>query len=73
MACPNCNSNNIESGISIGMTAEIGSIGPRYKSGLFVGSEQMYCDLCSDCGEIIRMYVKDFKSKKWYKKQGSKV
>ena len=73
MVCPNCKSNNIETGVAIGITAEINSVGPKVKSGIFVGAEQMYCDICNDCGEIVRIYVKDFKNKKWYKKGGSKV
>lgn len=68
MNCLHCNSTNIEEGITIGQTAEIGDIGPNFKRGIFVAVAPMYCDLCLDCGEIVRFYIKDSTDKKWLKK-----
>lgn len=59
MACSNCGGTNRESGVAIGLGAEIGNIGPKYNWGIMVGVTQMYCDICLDCGEILRFYIKD--------------
>ena len=56
MNCPRCGSKNIEEGVSIGKSAETGTIGPRFSKGLLTGVAQMYCDICLDCGEITRFY-----------------
>ena len=71
MSCPNCSSTNIEEGVSIGKTAETGNIGPRFSRGLLTGVAQMYCDICLDCGEITRFFIKESTDKKWVKKAGS--
>jgi hypothetical protein len=71
MSCPHCDSTNIEKGISIGKSAEAGSVGPKFSSGIFTGVAQMYCDLCLDCGEITRFFIKEDTDKKWIKKPGS--
>lgn len=68
MNCLNCSSTNIKEGISIGQTAEAGYIGPNFKKGILIGVAPMYCDLCLDCGEIIRFYIKENTDKKWYTK-----
>ena len=31
----------------------------------------MYCDICLDCGEITRFFIKESTDKKWNKKSGS--
>ncbi len=67
MKCTRCESINIEEGISIGKTADGGSVGPRHRSGLFIVTEQMYCDICLDCGEIVRFFIKETGGKKWIK------
>lgn len=71
MNCKNCKSSRIEEGVSIGKTAETGNIGPKSKQGIFTYVSQMYCDLCLECGEIIRFYIKDDTDRKWIKKSGS--
>ncbi len=71
MNCNNCNGSRIEEGISIGLTAETGNIGPRSSKFLVEHVSQMYCDLCLDCGELIRFYIKDDTDRKWIKKPGS--
>lgn len=71
MTCPKCNSVNIEEGVSIGKSAEAGNVGPKFTSGIFTGVAQMYCDLCLDCGELTRFFIKEDTNKKWSKKPGS--
>lgn len=71
MNCPHCGSTNIEEGVSIGKTAETGNIGPRFRSGLITSVAQMYCDICLECGEITRSFIKESTDKKWIKKPGS--
>lgn len=68
---PRCGSKNIEEGVSIGKSAETGTIGPRFSKGLLTGVAQMYCDICLDCGEITRFFIKESTDKKWVKKPGS--
>lgn len=34
MNCPNCDSANIEKGVSIGKSAEAGNVGPKFSSGI---------------------------------------
>jgi len=70
-SCTRCGGTRIEEGVAIGLSNEIGNIGPKYTKGIFVGTLQMYTDLCLDCGEINRLYIKDLEERKWDKKPGS--
>lgn len=40
MVCSNCGETNIETGIPIGKSAEVGSVGPKYKSLILAGVSQ---------------------------------
>jgi hypothetical protein len=71
MSCSNCGGTRIESGVAIGQSAEPGNIGPKYNNGIFIGVTQMYCDICLDCGEILRFYIKDRTDRTWSKKPGT--
>ena len=73
MNCKKCNSTRIEEGIAIGLTAKTGNIGPKSSKGIFTYVSQMYCDICLDCGKIVRLYIKDDTNRKWIKKPGSFV
>ena len=66
MFCPYCGSQRIETGImmSDGGTNEVGL---EHLKGIFVGTEDIYSDLCLDCGTIVRMYVKNPQSRNWFK------
>ena len=70
MKCPYCQSENIEEGILV-MNESVPTmeIGLMYRKNQFnYGLEQLYVDVCTDCGSIIRTYVKgDIKNKKWEK------
>lgn len=68
MKCPYCGSERIESRILWSKTAETGAIGLAYKSAIFVGTAQVYSDLCLDCGSIIKTYIEGDTNKKWIKK-----
>lgn len=67
MKCPNCGSNHIEEGIVWGAREDGGRLGLEYKKFIFEGIAQMYSDLCVDCGEVVRTYIKDYNDKKWVK------
>ncbi|WP_163969579.1 hypothetical protein [Oceanobacillus halotolerans] len=60
-----CGSTTIEESVSIGLTAKSGSIGPQYRKGILVSVAQMYSDICLDCGEITRLYIKENADKNW--------
>ena len=70
MKCPYCNSENIEKGIKV-MNEDNPAmdIGLMYRKNQFAYQiEPIYIDLCTDCGTIIRTYVKgNIKDKKWEK------
>jgi len=70
-ACPHCGSSNIEESVSIGQSAEIGNIGPKYKKGWMMGVAQLYGDLCKNCGTITRFFIKERTDLNWDKKPGS--
>jgi ribosomal protein L37E len=58
--CSHCGSGNLAFGIRLGMTAEVGDIGPQFKDGLLlVGTESLHIDLCTACGHVQRLYVKN--------------
>ena len=63
MVCSNCNGTRIETGVVIGLT----DIGPKYRNGPFTQFSQMYSDICLDCGEILRFYIKESTDKNWVK------
>lgn len=47
-------------GLKLGQAAEVGSIGPRYRTNfLVIGTEPMFVDLCRACGTVLRLYVKE--------------
>jgi hypothetical protein len=72
ICCSHCESDKIETSIAIGKSAEVGNVGPKYKANwLMMGVSQMYCDLCLDCGELIRFYIKDKTDRQWDKTPGS--
>ena len=71
MACANCGGSRIESGVAIGKSNETGNVGPKYNSSILIGVTQMYCDICLDCGELTRFYIKDRTDRNWNKKPGT--
>lgn len=71
MPCSKCGGNRIEEGIKIGASADPGIVGPKYNARIIVGVTQMYCDLCLDCGEILRFCIKDTSNRNWSKVLGS--
>ena len=60
--CPHCGSGDVATGLAMNQNADVGSIGLRYKTGfLFLGTEQLYADLCLTCGSVVRFFVKEAK------------
>ena len=62
--CPHCGSSSIVANIPVGQTAEAGSVGLSYKAMILIGTEPMLADLCSDCGTIARLHVRN-PERKW--------
>ncbi len=59
-ACSHCGSGDLTLGVRLGLTAEVGHVGPRFKDGLLlVGAEPLLVDLCTACGHVQRLYVKN--------------
>jgi hypothetical protein len=59
-ACSHCGSGDLAVGVSLGLTAEAGHVGPQFKDGLLlVGTEPLVVDLCTACGHVQRLYVKN--------------
>ena len=71
MKCPYCGSENIETGVAWGKSAETGNVGLKYSAAIFTGVTQVYSDLCLNCGSLVRTYIKDRTDRKWSKKSGS--
>nr|WP_300005420.1 hypothetical protein [Tissierella sp.] len=51
----------------MGFSTQMGDIGPQSSKGIFTQTSPMLCDICLDCGEIVRLYVKDDLDKSWIK------
>ncbi len=58
--CSRCGSGDLTIGVPLGLTAETGHVGPQFKDGLLlVGTEPLLVDLCTACGHVQRLYVKN--------------
>lgn len=58
-SCIYCGSENLEKGIRASSDDSY-KLGLRYrKMFISVGFEEIYADLCKDCGSISRFYVRD--------------
>jgi hypothetical protein len=63
--CPYCSSGEIVTGLEFNLNAEVGPFGLPYRAiGPFRGTERLYADLCTACGTVLRIYVKETK-RKW--------
>lgn len=72
MKCPHCGSEHIVCKTAVCQQNDVSPIGLRYrKAKIFYGAEQIYADLCGDCGTIIRQYVTDM-SRDWDLGKGEK-
>jgi hypothetical protein len=70
MECTRCKSTRIEEGVAVaaGLSTENVKIGLKYSKGPFIGVAPLYCDVCKDCGEVIRIYIKDEFDRPWLKR-----
>lgn len=58
MKCPYCGSEKVIQKTVVCQQNEVGLIGLRYKKAkIFFGAEQIYADLCAECGTLVRQYV----------------
>ncbi len=65
--CSECGGTEIVAGIAVSQTAVSGEVGLSYKTmGILTASAPMFADLCSGCGTIVRLYVRDAR-KPWIK------
>lgn len=63
--CSFCGDVNIVRGIRVSQTAEVGAIGLSHQTSfVFTGTEPLVADLCSACGTVIRLRVRNAK-RKW--------
>lgn len=58
-ACPYCGSKNIKKELAVGTSIQNSSLGIKYKPFLTTYYEDIYVDLCIDCGSITRFYIKN--------------
>lgn len=67
MKCPHCNSENIEEGLRMFESSYTSPVGFRFSKGFMIVVAQIYCDVCKDCGTIVRSYIVESTDKKWLK------
>jgi len=71
--CSHCQSTALTIGVSVGLSAETGWIGLKYKDGrLFLGTEPFLAEVCGSCGHIERLYVSN-PNHKWTIQDKSKT
>ena len=59
MKCKNCGSENVQEGITFRNSENESKIGFPYETKHTMGIAAVYADVCLDCGEVLRIYVKD--------------
>ncbi len=58
--CTHCGSAAIIPSVSVSQSAEAGNTGLEYKGwGIFVGCEPLLADVCSRCGTVNRLHVRN--------------
>ena len=67
-SCMYCKSGNIEKGLKMRGSKQIGNLHFQY-SALGTEAEEILADLCRDCGSITRFYVANAK-RDWFKGLG---
>ncbi len=66
--CAFCGSAKIVRGVKVDQLAEVETIGLAYHTRFLLdGTEQLYADVCDDCGSVVRMYVQTT-GRKWITK-----
>ena len=68
--CQHCGSNNIMMKMLIDHSGGNFSVGLHYQQGPLrvLGIEPLYCDICSDCGTLIRSYIRTT-DREWFRKK----
>jgi hypothetical protein len=63
--CSYCDSSEIAANITVRQNAEVLEIGLGYETALgLVGTEQLLADLCTKCGNVMRLHVR-VPNRKW--------
>ncbi len=66
--CLTCGGTDIVRNISVSQSVEVGSTGLEYRTAVVItGSEALLADLCTQCGTILRLHVKN-PDRKWITK-----
>ena len=65
MVCRICKGENITQGVSFTTNEMFDKVGPKYKDSGLKFIEETICDICNDCGEILRIYVRPSEPRKW--------
>jgi hypothetical protein len=66
--CPHCGGVEV-AGLMVHQNAEVNQVGLAYKTAkIFITVEQLYADLCLNCGTVVRFFVKET-NRKWVQKE----
>lgn len=65
--CPHCGGVEVAAEVMVHQNAEVNRIGIAYKAMIFNTVEQLYADLCLNCGRVVSFYVKEPK-RNWIQK-----
>ncbi len=58
--CQYCGGTAFVHAVRLSQPAEAGDIGLQYKRAMiFINTETLYADLCTECGTIVRFFVKE--------------
>lgn len=67
--CPHCGGVEVAAELKLHLNAEVHTLGLAYKTAkIFVGAEQLYADLCLNCGSVVRFFVKETQ-RNWVQKE----
>ncbi|MRR53421.1 MAG: hypothetical protein EG822_02775 [Deltaproteobacteria bacterium] len=66
--CLTCGSTDIVRNITVSQSVEVGSTGLEYRTAvMLIGTEALLADLCTQCGTVLRLHVKN-PDRKWITK-----
>ncbi len=58
-SCPRCHGKDIAIGRPLVSSPEYVAVGPKYRKDHFYLIEPILVDICRNCGEVVRTYVKE--------------
>jgi len=67
--CPHCGGVEVAAGLKLHQNTEVNRVGLAYKTAkIFITVEQLYADLCLNCGSVVRFFVKETQ-RNWLQKE----